>query len=209
MKHLCRKCGREDCRAAHEMDTFRAEGECVSTYIAEDLNMVECFSCGRVGHVNCKDLADTAPKPSCYNCGEGGHIGIDCTREPTLPVRSERRRAYNLVNTSSKHMHYNKYDRQDGSFGGQWKNGFGQQGSRGPSNSSVWSSKGRERRSHNSGIDLWGSSNASSRHRRDERYSTRNRKVRHQSHFREGHEFDSGKKGEKSHQRKNKKSRHT
>lgn len=89
---ICRRCGRKTCRAAHDTDLLRAEGECDSDYYKEDLSLIECLSCGGIGHSSCTDLAETSPKASCYNCGEGGHIGTECKKDPTPPVRSERRR---------------------------------------------------------------------------------------------------------------------
>ncbi|KAI8111223.1 hypothetical protein M9434_004796 [Picochlorum sp. BPE23] len=91
---VCRRCGREECRAASAADILRAEGQCNMPYLDSDIRMVQCLSCGAWGHANCTPLAQSRAIPSCFNCGEGGHIGFECSIGPTAAVFSERKRAY-------------------------------------------------------------------------------------------------------------------
>ena len=99
---VCRRCGREECRAASAADILRAEGQCTMPYFDSDLHMVQCLSCGAWGHANCTPLAQSRAIPSCFNCGEGGHIGFECTIGPTAAVFSERKRAYRKKSSSRR-----------------------------------------------------------------------------------------------------------
>jgi len=166
LEDVCRKCGRADCTAAHESDILRAEGECRSRYLPLDLQSIECFVCGDVGHANCADLAETSPKASCYNCGEGGHIGVACVRvSPTAPIRSERSRSHSRPHRDRPGRYESKsineyVDRSDSRYyTGARGAGHDYNDSHMTRDSGMASKRHKHRGYHASstGIDIWGS----------------------------------------------------
>lgn len=64
----------------------RAEGACSEKYLEQDLTLVRCYVCNRMGHLCCAEAPQDLAEPSCYNCGEEGHLGSDCWHDKPTQV---------------------------------------------------------------------------------------------------------------------------
>ncbi|KAG8371092.1 hypothetical protein BUALT_Bualt13G0050900 [Buddleja alternifolia] len=64
---ICLKCG----DSGHEMFS------CSNDYCSDDLKEIQCYICGRFGHLCCVNYADPGPREvTCYRCGLSGHTGL-------------------------------------------------------------------------------------------------------------------------------------
>ncbi|XP_011090268.1 protein AIR2 [Sesamum indicum] len=67
---ICLKCG----DLGHDMFS------CRNDYCPDDLKEIQCYICGRFGHLCCRNYSDPGPREvSCYRCGLSGHTGLACT----------------------------------------------------------------------------------------------------------------------------------
>ncbi|KAL8479906.1 hypothetical protein ACS0TY_026739 [Phlomoides rotata] len=66
---ICLKCG----DMGHNMFA------CRNDYCLDDLKEIQCYICGRFGHLCCRNYSDPGPREvSCYRCGLSGHTGLSC-----------------------------------------------------------------------------------------------------------------------------------
>ncbi|KAK6144156.1 hypothetical protein DH2020_020976 [Rehmannia glutinosa] len=66
---ICLKCG----DLGHEMFS------CRNDYSPDDIKEIQCYICGRFGHLCCINYSDPGPtEVSCYRCGQSGHTGLAC-----------------------------------------------------------------------------------------------------------------------------------
>ncbi|PIN05755.1 E3 ubiquitin ligase interacting with arginine methyltransferase [Handroanthus impetiginosus] len=67
---ICLKCG----DSGHDMFS------CTNDYHPEDLKEIQCYVCGKFGHLCCVNNSAPGPREdSCYRCGLSGHTGLACT----------------------------------------------------------------------------------------------------------------------------------
>ncbi|KAI3461221.1 hypothetical protein Pfo_017884 [Paulownia fortunei] len=65
----CLKCG----DLGHDMFS------CRNDYSPDDIKEIQCYICGRFGHLCCINCSDPGPREvSCYRCGLSGHTGLAC-----------------------------------------------------------------------------------------------------------------------------------
>eukprot|EP00850_Spirogloea_muscicola_P014296 SM000101S09294 [mRNA] locus=s101:481730:484814:+ [translate_table: standard] len=60
---------------------------CWRDYDPEDLELIQCYICKKMGHLSCIDVVANGPtQVSCYSCGSVGHTGEGCARARSAPV---------------------------------------------------------------------------------------------------------------------------
>ena len=110
---VCMRCGREECPCAGYTTYAKVEKECRLPYRGNDLQRVQCFVCGKRGHLQCDVIDGTLlldeedvgggvngakklkqqqqQRVSCYTCGDGGHSGDWCWKDLSPALKAERR----------------------------------------------------------------------------------------------------------------------
>eukprot|EP00850_Spirogloea_muscicola_P003850 SM000016S01838 [mRNA] locus=s16:118045:121186:- [translate_table: standard] len=74
---ICMRCG----RPGHDARS------CWRDYDPEDLELIQCYICKKMGHLSCIDVVANGPtQVSCYSCGCVGHTGEGCARARSAPV---------------------------------------------------------------------------------------------------------------------------
>ncbi|THU50904.1 hypothetical protein C4D60_Mb06t25270 [Musa balbisiana] len=68
---ICLRCG----------ETGHVMLSCRNDYSPDDLKEMQCYVCGKYGHLCCVNFTDTGPRESfCYNCAKPGHTGLGCAK---------------------------------------------------------------------------------------------------------------------------------